>query len=341
MARPRRFAAALLAVALAALLSATLARPAEPPQPPLARDGVPREAPLGFACTGGRRPRAATCALYAVLLGAALYAAAAATTLREIGAERAQHQRRRRGEPRTGRAALGDHAEGGPSRGAVDAPRHVLVVLGSGGHTTEMLRLLDADAGMAGFARPCDTPANGERRHERDTAGRKVAVSFVYAASDRRTPTWRARFETALPPGCAVHGWFAVPRARQVGQSWFTSAASAALALAYSARLLLLPWPGGHRRRPAAPDVLLCNGPGTCVPLCACALALRVHRRAAAMLGRRSCAAPRIVFVESVARVQGLSMSGRLLYRIADRFLVQWPVLRDKWPRCEYRGRLV
>ena len=51
------------------------------------------------------------------------------------------------------------------------------------------------------------------------------------------------------------------------------------------------------RRRPS---LLLCNGPGTCIPICAAALMLRV-------LGIKYVT---IIYAESVCRVRSLSMSG-------------------------------
>jgi beta-1,4-N-acetylglucosaminyltransferase len=43
-----------------------------------------------------------------------------------------------------------------------------------------------------------------------------------------------------------------------------------------------------------------------------------------------------IVFVESFARVNDLSLSGKLLYYIADMFIVQWPGLAVKYPGTRY-----
>jgi len=62
---------------------------------------------------------------------------------------------------------------------------------------------------------------------------------------------------------------------------------------------------------------LLCNGPGTCVPLCFAAFLARV-------LLFRPCS---VVFIESFCRVQSLSLSGLLLYPFVDEFVVQWPQL--------------
>lgn len=49
-----------------------------------------------------------------------------------------------------------------------------------------------------------------------------------------------------------------------------------------------------------------------------------------------------IVYIESIARVKSLSLSGNILYhlRIADLFLVQWPVLQEIYPWSKHCGRL-
>lgn len=41
----------------------------------------------------------------------------------------------------------------------------------------------------------------------------------------------------------------------------------------------------------------------------------------------------RLVFVESFARVTRLSLTGRILYPLADEFIVQWPQLHQRYPR--------
>ena len=49
----------------------------------------------------------------------------------------------------------------------------------------------------------------------------------------------------------------------------------------------------------------------------------------------------RIAFTESIARTNKLSLSGRLIYPIADSFLVQWPQLAAKYPRAKHVGFVV
>lgn len=67
------------------------------------------------------------------------------------------------------------------------------------------------------------------------------------------------------------------------------------------------------------------------MPLCVAALLL-------GLLGLKKVL---LVYVESVCRVETLSLSGRILYRLADYFFVQWPSLRDLYPGAIYLGRLV
>jgi beta-1,4-N-acetylglucosaminyltransferase len=49
----------------------------------------------------------------------------------------------------------------------------------------------------------------------------------------------------------------------------------------------------------------------------------------------------RVIYVESFARTQTLSLTGRILYPVVDCFVVQWPALREKYPRAIYSGILV
>jgi beta-1,4-N-acetylglucosaminyltransferase len=112
-----------------------------------------------------------------------------------------------------------------------------------------------------------------------------------------------------------------IPRARSVGQGALSAARSTLLAAAWTLPLLLR---SGAR-------LVLVNGPGTCLPLCVWAW----------LLSRARVARYRVVFVESFCRTRSLSLTGRVLYRIADRFFVMWPSLAQRWPRAVYLGPLV
>lgn len=76
---------------------------------------------------------------------------------------------------------------------------------------------------------------------------------------------------------------------------------------------------------------VLCNGPGTCIPLCAVGLLLGI-------LGLKRVL---LVYVESICRVESLSLSGKILYHFADYFFVQWKPLQVKYPKSVYIGRIV
>ena len=164
-----------------------------------------------------------------------------------------------------------------------------LVVLGSGGHTAEMLRLItDFDF------------------------GRYTPLTLVTAATDT---TSRAKAERELPrEALATARWAAIPRAREVGQSFGSSVPSTLKAL----------WACVHLIWTAAPELVLVNGPGTCVPV--------------AVLGRLF--GSRVIFVESWCRVESLSLTGRIMYWVAHRFVVHWPELARRYPRAEYLGRI-
>jgi len=174
----------------------------------------------------------------------------------------------------------------------------VLVIFGSGGHTAEMLALLAA------------LPA-----------ARYAPRAYCAAASDS-TSEPRARACGAVPAGAPP--FLRLPRAREVGQSYASAVLSTLLAFLAALRLVLA----------QQPRLLLVNGPGTCLPVCAAAVLLRLL----GLLPRAS----RVLFVESACRVETLSATGRACYALglADAVLVQWPRLRERYPRAEYVGLL-
>lgn len=49
----------------------------------------------------------------------------------------------------------------------------------------------------------------------------------------------------------------------------------------------------------------------------------------------------RTIFIEDMTRVTGLSLTGKLVYFVADQFLVQWPELAGRYPRARYQGRFL
>jgi UDP-N-acetylglucosamine:LPS N-acetylglucosamine transferase len=49
----------------------------------------------------------------------------------------------------------------------------------------------------------------------------------------------------------------------------------------------------------------------------------------------------RVVFVESLTRIDGPSMSCRMIAPVAERVYVQWPELAERYSRAIYRGAVV
>ena len=49
----------------------------------------------------------------------------------------------------------------------------------------------------------------------------------------------------------------------------------------------------------------------------------------------------KLLFIESMAKVKKPTLTARMLYPLADLFLVQWPGLLKYFPRAKYLGRLV
>ena len=170
-----------------------------------------------------------------------------------------------------------------------------MVVWGSGGHTTEMLRLI-----------------------QKLDVERYRPMHFVLASSDT---TSEDKIATSHCPCAEGAKWHRVPRSREVKQSYVTSVVTTCYATLRSCLLVLR----------VRPQTIVCNGPGTCVPIVLSAFLLRMTG-----LGQ-----PIIVFAESFCRVTSLSVTGKLLYYVADRFVVQWPQLAAKYPRAEYQGTMI
>ncbi|KAL6500737.1 hypothetical protein OROHE_025534 [Orobanche hederae] len=191
-------------------------------------------------------------------------------------------------------------------------PLSTLIVLGSGaiffmsgGHTAEMLNLL-AVMQMDRF----------KPRYYIAAATDNMSLQKARTLEDSLMDKAGAELEESFH-------FLQIYRSREVGQSYVTSVGTTLMALTHALWLMVK----------IRPQVILCNGPGTCIPLCVIAFVFKV-------LGVRWSS---IFYVESIARVRRLSLSGLLLYklRLADQLFVQWPQLKSKYPRANYVGRLM
>ncbi|XP_026447448.1 UDP-N-acetylglucosamine transferase subunit ALG14-like [Papaver somniferum] len=181
-----------------------------------------------------------------------------------------------------------------------------LIVLGSGGHTAEMINLIRV------------------LQMERFTPRVYVAASTDNMSLQKAQVLEASMVDQAGPNKLRETAQFMqIYRSREVGQSYLTSIGTTVIALVHALFLMIK----------FRPQVILCNGPGTCFPLCVIAFIFKV-------LGIRWSS---IFYVESIARVKRLSLSGLLLYKlqIADLIFVQWPHLQKKYPRTHYVGCLM
>eukprot|EP00795_Rhopilema_esculentum_P010597 gene10597-19335_t len=120
----------------------------------------------------------------------------------------------------------------------------VTVFLSSGGHTMEILALL------------------------RGLSVKFTPKVYVIADTDKRSQHKVLEFEKskiAEFDGKSEFNIRRIPRSREVGQSYLTSVISTVVSSFFSFSMVIQ----------EMPDLILCNGPGTCVPVCICGFLLK------------------------------------------------------------------
>uniref|UniRef100_A0A0E0D284 UDP-N-acetylglucosamine transferase subunit ALG14 n=1 Tax=Oryza meridionalis TaxID=40149 RepID=A0A0E0D284_9ORYZ len=195
-----------------------------------------------------------------------------------------------------------------------------LIVLGSGGHTAEMMNVVTT------LQKDRFTPRYYVAALTDNMSLQKAQVyeqSLVRVEKDRFTPRYYVaaltdnmslqkaqvyeqslvRVEVDKEEGVENAQFVQIYRSREVGQSYITSIATTLLATSHAIWIII-----------------------------------RIRPQVVLGLGWSS-----IFYIESIARVKKLSLSGLLLYklRIADQFFVQWPQLQQKYPRACYAGSLM
>lgn len=204
-------------------------------------------------------------------------------------------------------------------------PIRTLVVLGSGGHTTEMMHLLGSIKNHDDFSPVHYVVAETDTTSIRRLETLRTEMSNIHG--DNCSRDYFSRFAAPqihpkhLPPHARV---YKIPRAREVGQSYLSSIFTTLYSILYTARLVLFT---------TRPDLLIINGPGTCLPIafwCFVGRLLRISRG-------------NIIFVESFCRVQSLSLTGKVLWKvgIVDLFLVHWPDLLKNVAGKNHREEMV
>ncbi|KAF1960367.1 oligosaccharide biosynthesis protein Alg14 like protein [Byssothecium circinans] len=249
----------------------------------------------------------------------------------------------------------------------------ILVVLGSGGHTHEMFFLLrdldtktythrtyvvssgDAFSSQRAveFERSLEERArHSDQKHARNSKTRNKIADTGSDQNDSEdekntddNPSMQKRRPACVGPD--HYNIAPLPRARRIHQSLFTTPLTSLLTLLSAFRPLLTSPPLLPNQPPQTPyeaaardlpDLIIANGPATAVIVILASLILKFFN----IRGANSRGKCRTVYVESFARVRSLSLSGRLVVWVVDRFLVQWEGL-EGWGggRAEFWGVLV
>lgn len=222
-------------------------------------------------------------------------------------------------------------------------PTRLLVILGSGGHTAEMISLLhnldtlkythrsyvvssgdafsatkaqEFERGLYDVARGAAHKASKEQQRKAGTGERAVVV--------KTKEEYYGSYDIEI-----------VPRARKIYQSMWTTPFTS-LSCLLSCMRILMSTSSSSEVKLGYPDLVISNGPGTGVIVILASLLLRF------LYLPGTHGKMRTIYVESWARVRRLSLSGKILLRVTDRFLVQWENLaKELGPKAEYIGVLV
>lgn len=70
------------------------------------------------------------------------------------------------------------------------------------------------------------------------------------------------------------------------------------------------------------PDMVISTGALSTIPMCLISKLLR----------------KKVIFIESFAKINSPTITGKLMYKIADQFYVQWESMKDVYPNAIYKG---
>jgi beta-1,4-N-acetylglucosaminyltransferase len=192
----------------------------------------------------------------------------------------------------------------------------MVVVLGSGGHTAEMMSLL-RDIDPRKYAHRSYIISSG------DSFSIGKAAEIERIIQSKHIQQFSA--PTTVGEAHSITGkWdvVIVPRARKIHQPLYTTPFSSLWCLVSCLRALYATSKTSRAGPYEYPDVIITNGPATAVMVILAATLLKLFAMAPAQKMK-------IIYVESWARVKTLSLSGKILLwsGLCDKFLVQWESL--------------
>lgn len=185
-------------------------------------------------------------------------------------------------------------------------PKKVIVFLGSGGHTGEMLKIL----------------------HTYKKTINKSEICILCSEENSL-----ARFKNQFPDLKNVR-FYMIGKAREVGSGKISSVKSIIHTFVTIFKILIKNkdyFIFNHES-----TLMLLNGPGSCVLLSMIFQLIKIIT----FIDYNKF---KIVYIESLARCNNLSMTGVLLYylNLSDEFLVQWPEMLETYPYAKSYSILV
>ncbi|KAI1962333.1 UDP-N-acetylglucosamine transferase subunit [Ophidiomyces ophidiicola] len=244
---------------------------------------------------------------------------------------------------------------------------HLFIVLGSGGHTEEMLSMMrHARLNPGMYSRRTYLVSTGDSFSMKKAAELERELlqfnQFDNQAGKGKKRSGNSVIRAKSPSSQGEYTIITIPRARKVHQSLLT----APFSTLHCFWMCLLALRGKHPNQIRStvapsqalgyPDLILTNGPGMAVCVIVAARILRRVSRGfitdSPRSGKRGRSRHdkqrrylRTIFIESWARVKTLSLSGKLVLPIVDRFLVQWSTLEgyQSWngKKAEYVGQIL
>ncbi|KAH3900714.1 N-acetylglucosaminyldiphosphodolichol N-acetylglucosaminyltransferase anchoring subunit ALG14 SCDLUD_003716 [Saccharomycodes ludwigii] len=208
-------------------------------------------------------------------------------------------------------------------------PKRVIVYLGSGGHTGEMIRLL--------------------KNYPVLFKSKEMIVTYSDGQSYKN---FKKTFCSTAAKDCTLSNikYIRLYKAREVGANVFSSFKSIILTnliilfkltpLAIKLVLLSICSLFSKEKNPSDKTIILLNGPGTC---CLLSVFFKMIQFIINFVIVAKSGNIKIIYVESLARVKKLSLTGKILYYfgLADEFIVQWPELHRRLDRSKYYGIIV